>query len=169
MTGTSVAHTLLSHPRAAGRITMLEARTACSGATGRNGGHLVSDICDRFQDLADSLGAEEAIKNLRFSEANIAELKAVVAQLDEFEQDAVELREVNATATIGDRETLEHLKGSFELMKATAGQTKLAYGVIEDQDVIKVSSIALHYVRELVLTSLVPQEQVQVSRWNRCL
>ncbi|RKL46338.1 hypothetical protein BFJ70_g2833 [Fusarium oxysporum] len=137
VTGTSVAHTLLSHPRAAGRITMLEARTACSGATGRNGGHLVSDICDRFQDLADSLGAEEAIKILRFSEANIAELKAVVAQLDEFEQDAVELREVNATATIGDRETLEHLKGSFELMKATAGQTKLAYGVIEDQDVIK--------------------------------
>ncbi|KAL9571897.1 hypothetical protein ACKAV7_003886 [Fusarium commune] len=137
VTGTGVAHTLLNHHRAAGRITMLEARTACSGATGRNGGHLVSDICDRFQDLADSLGAEEAIKVLRFSEANIAELKAVVAQLDEFEQDAVELREINATATIGDRETLERFKSSLELMKAIAGQTKLAYGVIEDQDVIK--------------------------------
>ncbi|KAF4458110.1 hypothetical protein F53441_118 [Fusarium austroafricanum] len=138
VTGTSVAHTLLNHPRAAGlRITMLEARTACSGATGRNGGHLVSDICDHFQDLANALGVDEAVKILRFSEANITELKAVVAQLDEAERDAVELREVNATATIGDRETLEHLKSSLELMKASAEETALEYGLIEDAGVIK--------------------------------
>ncbi|KAM0558138.1 hypothetical protein ACHAPJ_005305 [Fusarium lateritium] len=138
VTGTSVAHTLLNHPQASGlRLTILEARNACSGATGRNGGHLVSDICDRFEHLVDTLGVEEAVKILRFSEANIAELKAIVAQLDKSEQDAVELREVNATATIGDRKTLDHLKSSFKLMKDSVDKTTLEYGIVEDQDVIK--------------------------------
>ncbi|KAJ4258879.1 hypothetical protein NW762_007966 [Fusarium torreyae] len=138
VTGTSVAHTLLNHPQALGlRLTILEARNACSGATGRNGGHLVSDICDRFEHLADTLGVEEAVKILRFSEANIAELKDVVTQLDQAEQDAVELREVNATATIGDRKTLDHLKRSFRLMKESVDKTTLEYGIVEDQDVIK--------------------------------
>ncbi|EEU41695.1 uncharacterized protein NECHADRAFT_16153, partial [Fusarium vanettenii 77-13-4] len=66
ITGTSVAHTMLNHPSAAGlRITILEARNACSGATGRNGGHLVSDTCGRFEDLVNALGVEEAISILR--------------------------------------------------------------------------------------------------------
>ncbi|KAF4959375.1 hypothetical protein FSARC_10751 [Fusarium sarcochroum] len=138
VTGTSVAHTLLNHPQAQGlRLTVLEARNACSGATGRNGGHLVSDVCDRFEYLVDTLGVEEAVKILRFSEANIAELKAVVAQLDKSEQDAVELREVKATTTIGDRKTLDHLKRSFKLMKDTVDETTLEYGLVEDQNIIK--------------------------------
>jgi FAD dependent oxidoreductase len=37
ITGTSVAHELLDSRRTAGRLVMLEARQACSGATGRNG------------------------------------------------------------------------------------------------------------------------------------
>ncbi|KIL88471.1 hypothetical protein FAVG1_08552 [Fusarium avenaceum] len=138
VTGTSVAHSLLNDSRAkAVRVTILEARNACSGATGRNGGHLVSDIIDHFQDFADALGVEEAVKMLRFSEANIAELKAVVSQLDASEQDAVELRELNATAVVGDKATLDHSKASFELMKRSIEKTTLEYGLTEDQNVIK--------------------------------
>jgi len=38
ITGTSIAYNLLSNPsKAAGKLLMLEARQACSGATGRNG------------------------------------------------------------------------------------------------------------------------------------
>lgn len=141
VTGTSVAHTLLNDPRAkALRVTILEARNACSGATGRNGGHLVSDIIDHFQDFVDTLDVEEAVKMLRFSEANIAELKAVVSQLDASEQDAVELRELNATAVVGDKATLHHTKASYELMRRTIEKTTLEYGLTEDQNVIKVST-----------------------------
>jgi monoamine oxidase len=145
VTGTSVAHTLLNDSRAkALQVTILEARNACSGATGRNGGHLVSDIIDHFQDFVDALGVEEAVKMLRFSEANIAELKAVVSQLDASEQDAVELRELNATSVVGDKETLHHTKASFELMKRTIEKTTLEYGLTEDQNVIKVSTGLQH-------------------------
>lgn len=135
VTGTSVANTLLSHPAAPKlRVTILEARTACSGATGRNGGHLVSDICDRFEELVTALGVEEAVKILRFSEANISELRAVVAKLDESEQDAVELREVNATCTISDKETLDDIRRSMELFHSTVEKTDLEYAITQDQD-----------------------------------
>ncbi|KAF4336860.1 FAD dependent oxidoreductase superfamily [Fusarium beomiforme] len=138
VTGTSVAHAILNHPRATGlRVTILEARNACSGATGRNGGHLVSDTCGHFQDLVDALGVEEAVKILRFSEANIAELKGIVAQLNASEQEAVELREVNSSAVIGDKETLENGKRSLELTKSTIEETSLEYENVEDQNIMK--------------------------------
>lgn len=139
ITGTSVAHTMLNHPSAAGlRITILEARDACSGATGRNGGHLVSDTCGRFQDLVNALGTEEATRILRFSEANITELKALVSQLEQEERDFIQLREVNATDVVMDKKSLEEAKRSLELLQATIPDTILKYGMTEDQDIIKV-------------------------------
>ncbi|UPK99990.1 hypothetical protein LCI18_010925 [Fusarium solani-melongenae] len=138
ITGTSVAHTMLNHPSAAGlRITILEARDACSGATGRNGGHLVSDTCGRFEDLVNALGTEEATRILRFSEANITELKALVSQLEQEERDFIELREVNATDVVMDKKSLEEAKRSLELLQATIPDTILKYGMTEDQDIIK--------------------------------
>ncbi|RSL94094.1 hypothetical protein CDV31_014453 [Fusarium ambrosium] len=138
ITGTSVAHTMLNHPSAAGlRITILEARNACSGATGRNGGHLVSDTCGRFESLVNALGVEEATSILRFSEANIAELKALVSQLEQEERDFIQLREVNATDIVMDRKYLEESKRSLELLQATIPDTILKYGFVEDQDIIK--------------------------------
>ncbi|VUC33662.1 unnamed protein product [Clonostachys rosea] len=134
VTGTSVANTLLNHPQTSGlQVTILEARNTCSGATGRNGGHLVSDTYGYFKQLVDALGLEEATKILQFSEANIAELKTVVAQLDKSEQDAVELREVNATTVAADQETLNDLKRSFEFANDMVSKTTLEYELIEDQ------------------------------------
>jgi ribulose 1,5-bisphosphate synthetase/thiazole synthase len=43
ITGTSVAHELLERGGLAGKLVMLEARQACSGATGRNG--MILQIC----------------------------------------------------------------------------------------------------------------------------
>jgi hypothetical protein len=37
ITGTSIAYGLLNSSKPAGKVIMLEARQACSGATGRNG------------------------------------------------------------------------------------------------------------------------------------
>lgn len=150
VTGTSVAHALLASPTASKiRVTILEARTACSGATGRNGGHLVSDVGDHFEHLVDTLGVDEAVKILHFSEANIAQLKALVAQLDDADRAAIELREVNATSCLADRKTLEDVKRSLKLMQDTVGETTLKYSITEDQDVLKVSTIlfSLHLTR----------------------
>jgi hypothetical protein len=43
ITGTSIAHGILNGKTTAGKIVMLEARQACSGATGRNGAFFLQD------------------------------------------------------------------------------------------------------------------------------
>lgn len=43
ITGTSIAHGILHNKTTAGKIVMLEARQACSGATGRNGVFFLQD------------------------------------------------------------------------------------------------------------------------------
>ncbi|KAJ4393056.1 hypothetical protein N0V93_002263 [Gnomoniopsis smithogilvyi] len=52
-------------------VVMLEARTACSGATGRNGGHTKAASYRSFLDNAATLGTAEAAKIARLELANI--------------------------------------------------------------------------------------------------
>ncbi|KAH7121643.1 FAD dependent oxidoreductase [Dactylonectria macrodidyma] len=138
ITGTSVAHTLLKHSKGPGlQVTILEARGACSGATGRNGGHLVSDTCHSFERLVENLGTEEAVKIFRFSEANISGLRAVVSELSEAEREEVELREVNATCILKDHETMEHGKSSLAAFQAAVKDSILEHELREDQSIIK--------------------------------
>lgn len=142
ITGTSVAHTLLNHHQASNlRVTILEARNACSGATGRNGGHLISDTCGHFEHLVASLGTEEAVKILRFSEANIIELKALINQLSEPEKEAVEFREVISSSTIADKPIVDSLRRSLRLLQEAANKTTLGYRVVEDTETIRVSDL----------------------------
>ncbi|WAO92106.1 DAO domain-containing protein [Fusarium falciforme] len=126
ITGTSVAHTLLNHRQASNfRVTILEARNACSGATGRNGGHLISDTCGHFEHLVASLGTEEAVKILRFSEANIKELKALVDQL------------IISSSTITDKPIVDSLRRSLSLLQEAVNKTTLAYRIVEDGETIR--------------------------------
>lgn len=78
ITGASIARTLLqnrsnsastSHPA----VVMLEARDICSGATGRNGGHIL-ETADEYAELADLLGEKAARKILRFRLAHLREI-----------------------------------------------------------------------------------------------
>lgn len=65
ITGASLAHNILSRSPAPS-ILMLEARTACSAATGRNGGHTKHAAHREFLDNIRNLGVEEAAKIARF-------------------------------------------------------------------------------------------------------
>ena len=65
ITGAMLAYTLLSHHPLTS-VVMLEARTACSGATGRNGGHTKCASYRSFLDNVRALGEEEAAKIVRF-------------------------------------------------------------------------------------------------------
>ncbi|KAH7334788.1 FAD dependent oxidoreductase-domain-containing protein [Rhizoctonia solani] len=75
ITGTLAARALLEHPNASDlRIVILEARDVCSGATGRNGGHIKCDphlIYHKYKVLH---GNEFAIKATRFNMAHVDEL-----------------------------------------------------------------------------------------------
>ncbi|SLM35410.1 FAD dependent oxidoreductase [Lasallia pustulata] len=65
ITGTLLAHNLLDQPSPPS-IVMLEARTACSGATGRNGGHTKCASYRSFLGNLASSGEAEAAKIARF-------------------------------------------------------------------------------------------------------
>ncbi|KAF5548752.1 FAD dependent oxidoreductase superfamily [Fusarium napiforme] len=115
ITGIGAAHSLLNHPKGTGlKVTMLEARTAVSGATGRNGGHLVSDSDSLFPALAETIGVERAIETVRFSDANIRRLKELIAQLDPEDQEAVEFREVTSATSFTDQSSFQ---GAIEEVK----------------------------------------------------
>ncbi|PSR82413.1 FAD dependent oxidoreductase [Coniella lustricola] len=59
-------------------MAILEAREACSGATGRNGGHLKPDPYNRPASLALSHGVELAAECARFEAATLRAVKAVI-------------------------------------------------------------------------------------------
>jgi hypothetical protein len=63
ITGASVARTILSECASMGinrRVVMLEARQACDGATGRNGGHIKCTPHESFCEYKERFGTERA-------------------------------------------------------------------------------------------------------------
>ena len=64
VTGCSIAQNLLEHASCPkdSRVSVFEARTLCSGATGRNGGALTSFVPYAFTKLTKQFGEEQAVK-----------------------------------------------------------------------------------------------------------
>jgi hypothetical protein len=75
LTGTLIARVLLEHPNASDlKIVILEARDVCTGATGRNGGHIKCDPHLIYHKYKASHGREFAEKATRFNMAHVDEL-----------------------------------------------------------------------------------------------
>ncbi|KAJ5758597.1 hypothetical protein N7520_005753 [Penicillium odoratum] len=124
VTGCGVAHTLLNHPNASKlRVTILEARGAVSGATGRNGGHLISNADELFPPIAEAMGMEEANKVAHLSERTIALLKGVCSSLSEEDQDAAELRSVASTIAFEDEGTFKEARHAIEFVQKNRDQS----------------------------------------------
>ncbi|KFZ12021.1 hypothetical protein V501_04419 [Pseudogymnoascus sp. VKM F-4519 (FW-2642)] len=88
ITGTSIArHLVRSHRSSLSKqdkkqnpIVLLDARDICSGATGRNGGHVNEVGWEEYEDLVTRCGREEAKKITRFRMAHVDEFMRVVAE-----------------------------------------------------------------------------------------
>ncbi|KAJ8463217.1 hypothetical protein ONZ51_g10390 [Trametes cubensis] len=79
ITGTSVAYNLLA--REAGlRIVILEARQVCSGATGRNGGHVNPPLYHDQAELKEKFGAEVAKAIVAFRRAHLVEVQRIAIE-----------------------------------------------------------------------------------------
>jgi glycine/D-amino acid oxidase-like deaminating enzyme len=92
-------------------VVVLEARTLCSGASGRNGGHLRDTPSLYFSDLVGRFGNEAALKMLRFRSNQIPELLQVIR--DESLPD-IELRSVEAVDIICEDEKWATIKEELE-------------------------------------------------------
>lgn len=142
ITGCAVAHTLLHESSNASlRVCVLEARQAVSGATGRNGGHLISDSGSLAIPLLPVIGDEAAREIVKFSEANIRCVKELVAQLDKDEQEAVELRDVVATAAFEDEGMFQEAKGGVDQLKSLWPDNPIKGSILEAEEETKVKYI----------------------------
>uniref|UniRef100_A0A093V3I1 Gamma-glutamylputrescine oxidoreductase n=1 Tax=Talaromyces marneffei PM1 TaxID=1077442 RepID=A0A093V3I1_TALMA len=113
MTGISVAyHLLQQEPNL--RVTILEARSLTSGATGRNGGHCKEDPYDDYEDLKELYGKEGAKRVVKF---RLAQLDALVKLVEELGEDAKKvscLRRVDGLDAFYDEDAWERVKKKVE-------------------------------------------------------
>ncbi|KAI0027001.1 FAD dependent oxidoreductase [Vararia minispora EC-137] len=94
ITGTALARTILDYiGKESLSVVMLEARTTCSGATGRNGGHINPPLYTDYVQLKEEFGRDMAKRIIRWRLSHLYELQRVA-----FEEGALEfcqIREVD--------------------------------------------------------------------------
>jgi hypothetical protein len=116
---------------------MMEARDVCSGATGRNGGHIL-ETGEDFVDLEEEFGVEAARTIMRFRLSHLAEIMAVVDSLGIAAQ--CQAREVEfVLACFGEEKWRDTVKRIRRLKEALPEETG-AWKLIEKPDA-KVSSL----------------------------
>jgi hypothetical protein len=76
--GVSTAYHLIKETQKS--ITLLEARGACSGASGRNGGHLRPDLYGHIPTYCDRAGADAGAEIAKFEIAHVQAIKKVVEE-----------------------------------------------------------------------------------------
>ncbi|KAI0761166.1 FAD dependent oxidoreductase [Trametes elegans] len=81
ITGTSVAYNILAQESNL-KIVILEAREVCSGATGRNGGHVNPPLYHDYTELKDKFGEHTARVMVAFRRAHLTELLRIAAEED---------------------------------------------------------------------------------------
>ncbi|EJF58832.1 FAD dependent oxidoreductase [Dichomitus squalens LYAD-421 SS1] len=80
ITGTSFAYNALTSPGL--KVVMLEARAVCSGATGRNGGHINPPLYHDYMDLKKKHGEHVAKVMVAFRRSHITEMQRIASEED---------------------------------------------------------------------------------------
>ncbi|KAF9221301.1 DAO-domain-containing protein [Gyrodon lividus] len=133
ITGASFARTLLGidqerHDVSAPlSVVMLEAQETCSGATGRNGGHINPPLYHDYDDLKRSLGAPTAQQIMHFRLAHLE----VLPEVAQAEADGADCREVEAVDVYFDETVFAEARRKLNIYKADMTQEAKTYRVWE--------------------------------------
>ncbi|PYI30069.1 nucleotide-binding domain-containing protein [Aspergillus indologenus CBS 114.80] len=104
ITGASVAKTILEQ-HGTYRVTLFEARTICSGATGRNGGQLAINAAENYVRMKMAVGAEMAGKIIRFNIKTLEAMREIAQRFAHAQDpeltDVVKLRAFKDGASFG--------------------------------------------------------------------
>ncbi|KAL2814187.1 FAD dependent oxidoreductase [Aspergillus granulosus] len=111
ITGASTAFHLLQGESLNLRVTVVEARSLCSGATARNGGHLITPGGVLYSSLKKSLGQDLAYKVLNFTFQNV---DAVADAVRQYAPREAGYRALERVSCYVDAEGLEAIRGSIE-------------------------------------------------------
>ncbi|KAH8111433.1 FAD dependent oxidoreductase [Phellopilus nigrolimitatus] len=135
ITGTSVARTLFREGSDEFNVVMLEARDACSGATGRNGGHIKPPLHHDYLDLKKKHGAEQAAKLIRFRLMHVRETLAAAAE--EGISNKCQGREVDSLDVYFAPKTFEQAKAQLMEWKKDMPEETEDYNYVEGDEAIE--------------------------------
>ncbi|USP77783.1 fad dependent oxidoreductase [Curvularia clavata] len=122
ITGTSAARYLAEDKRADGKtIVMLEAREACWGATGRNGGHCQPLLFDRSSEVAE------------FELKNVAAVRSYVKDNNV----PCEWRDVTGCRTFWTEAALKEAENAIEILRKMAPEIAKRVTVIKDKEELR--------------------------------
>lgn len=140
ITGTSVARTLLLDGANENlRIVMLEAREVCSGATGRNGGHIKPPLHHDYSDLKARFGRQQAEKTIRFRLLHLDEMLRVAAS-DQILKEC-QCRDVESLDVYFDTDMFKQAKNQLWEWKDDMPHEARDYFCIEGEKAVDVSSL----------------------------
>lgn len=133
ITGCSVASTLLERePNST--VTILEARMICSGATGRNGGHVKSAAVSDYAFWEPKIGKAPAKKIIAFTFACSDALFEVAETLPEIAQEAAEMRKVESITILTDPGLVEEGRASLKMFEEDNPEWKGKYRFVEKEE-----------------------------------
>ncbi|ETS81314.1 hypothetical protein PFICI_06316 [Pestalotiopsis fici W106-1] len=133
ITGASVTKTLLDADPSL-RVVVFEARTLCSGATGRNGGQLATNAGEAYAERKAKFGSEQAGKIANFTFRTCDRVRQVV---QEYAAEESEYRDVVKVRAYLDDESFAALKDSVEQMERDHPSLRGIYEVIDADAVEK--------------------------------
>lgn len=137
ITAVAAAKSILELSPATTSVLVLEARDICSGATGRNGGHIKADPYRDFIDHRKTLGSDEQARDVvRFIMRHLPVLKQFAdkypaAQIREVETVDLFLAEKDFDAAQKDVETTRKWLPEIEVKTWTGEEAKQKFGVNE--------------------------------------
>lgn len=118
------------------KVTVFEARTLCSGATGRNGGHLVSYGGAAYRRLKQTHGRAMAAKVVDFTFRTVERTKQIITEYPAIAE-ACEFREVVRIRTFADLASFEEARRSVLEYMQDNPRYRDEYKIIDDPDVLR--------------------------------
>lgn len=139
ITGTSFARAILDWSKLYGpdllKVVMLEARDTCSGATGRNGGHIAPILYSEYGDLKNQYGTAVAKEIIRFRLSHLPELLSVAER--EGLQEESQCREVEAFDVFCDAALFDDAKSRLAVYREDLPAESQHYKTYESAESLK--------------------------------
>ncbi|KAJ7167418.1 FAD dependent oxidoreductase [Mycena crocata] len=117
MAGALTAFELLSSPNGPKHVIMLEAREACSGATGRNAGHCRPDAFRGFTAFSKRINSEQAMKIIAHEKLVLQLVKSFI----EKHNIDCDFNYCRTFDVVMGQDFLQYVTGSFEAYKQAGG------------------------------------------------
>ncbi|KAH9064955.1 FAD dependent oxidoreductase [Lactarius vividus] len=135
ITGVSCTRTLLRHGPPGLRVLVLEARDVCSGATGRNGGHINAPLFHDYPQLKSEFGLDSAKRIIRFRLSHLPAVRGAVEDIGVL--DYSQVRDVEKLDVYFDRGSFEENLKALEEWKADMPDEAAGCYVFEGKEATK--------------------------------